>query len=158
MPSKEKIHVRMQELAKRLNYDYRDISHLSAAMYCKKEAGYNDYTNDAMATLGDAVLKLVFAEYFFDRGLDKDAISERKAHMEKNATLKAISDRTGLYLYAYNDRYFANEAPSGSRLPYGNHDIYLEAIIAAIYRDRGLAYTRRWILDFWPQNGFALSR
>ena len=149
MPSTEKIQARMQELARLIGYEYKDISHLCAAMHCKREREKGNYTNDAMATLGDTVLKLVFCEYFFNMGLDKDEITERKVHLERNATLKRICDKLGLYRFAYNDRFFADEAPKNSRLPYGNHDIYLEAIIAAIYRDRGLAYTKKWILAFW---------
>ena len=149
MPSKEKILARMRKLAELISYDYHDLSYLSLAMYCEKENAKNDYTNDAMATLGDAVLKLVWSEHLFDKGLDKDEITARKVKLEKNATLKQISDSVGIFRFAYNDRYFADEAPENQKLPYGNHDIYLEAIIAAIYKDRGLAYTRQWILDFW---------
>ncbi|MBQ9099426.1 MAG: hypothetical protein IJY50_08385 [Clostridia bacterium] len=152
MPSQERIQTKMQELARLLGYDYSDIQHLSNAMYCKKEEGRNDYTNDAMATLGDTVLKLILAEYLYDQGYDKDEISARKLRLEQNTTLKRISDKTGLWQYAYNDRYFADEAPGDAKLPYGNHDIYLEAIIAAIYRDRGLAYARQWVLRFWREH------
>ncbi len=152
MPSDEKIRARMQELADKLEYDYHDLSHLSRAMYCQKEEGKNDYTNDAMATVGDAVLKLIWSDYFFDMGFDKDEISQRKTHLEKNATLKALCDKVGIYPFAYNDEYFANEAPKTRRLPYGNHDFYMEAIIAAIYRDRGLDYTREWVLKFWKKH------
>ena len=73
MPDKAKIYARMQSLAERIGYNYRNLSHLSCAMYCKKEAGKANYTNDAMATLGDAVLDLVWSEYFFAAGLDKEA-------------------------------------------------------------------------------------
>ena len=153
MLSQKKINARMHELAALFDYDCRKLSHIKAAMYCKKEEGRNDYTNDAMATLGDAVMKLVWSEHFFAMGLDKDGITERKAALEKNATLRRICDRVGIYRYAYNDHFFADEAPKNQRLPYGKHDIYLEALIAAVYLDRGLDYTRAWILRFWQKNG-----
>ncbi len=153
MPSEKKIKARMRELAVLLDYDCRDLSYMATAMYCKKEEGRNDYTNDAMATLGDAVMKLVWSEHFFNMGLDKDGITEHKAALERNATLRRICDRVGIHRYAYNDHYFADEAPANKRLPYGNHDIYLEALIAAVYLDRGLDYTREWILRFWKKNG-----
>lgn len=152
MPNEAKIRTRMAEFADILEYDYHDLSHLSSAMYCRRE-GRNDYTNDAMATLGDAVLKLIWSEYFFNMGLDKDDISKRRTPLEKNATLKALCDRIGVYGYAYNDHYFGSEAPKKHRLPYGNHDFYLEAIIAAVYRDRGLEYTREWVLKLWKKYG-----
>ena len=156
MLSKQIIQQRMRELAKQLDYDYADLSHLSAAMFCKAEEKYNDYTNDAMATLGDAVLKLVLAEYFFDLGMDKDEITKRKLELEKNATLKTICDRAELYAYAYNEHYFSGDAPPHKRLPYSDHDFYVEAVIGAIYKDPGLAYVRDWILHFWPKHGFPL--
>lgn len=149
MPTQDIIHTRMQALAAQIGYEYQNIAHLAKALYCEKENARNDYTNDAMATLGDAVLKLVWSEHFYDMGLDKDEITARKVELEKNATLKSICDKIGIYRFAYNDSYFADEAPPSKRLPYGNHDIYLEATIAAIYKDRGLDYVRQWILRFW---------
>lgn len=152
MPSKEQIKIRMQKLAERINYEYTDLSHLAKAMYCKKEVGHKNYANDAMSTLGDAVLKLVWSEYFFNKGLDKDQITAQKVELEKNATLKQICDKVGIYHFAYNDHWFENEAPNDQKLPHGKHDIYLEAIIAAIYKDRGLEYTRQWIHAFWKEH------
>ena len=157
MPSDAKIRTRMQELADILDYTPHDLSYLARAMYCQKEQGRNDYTNDAMATLGDAVLKLVWSEHFFLEGLDKDEISRRKVPLERNATLKAMCDKVGIYPFAYNDSYFANEAPKTRRLPYGSHDFYLEAIIAAISLDRGLDYTREWVLKFWKKHADVLQ-
>lgn len=156
MISKRIIRERMRELAKRLDYEYRDISHLCAAMFCKQEERYNDYTNDAMATLGDTVLKLVLAEHFFDLGMDKDEITKRKILLEKNSTLKDICDKVGVYHFAYNEQFFADDAPVGKHLPYSDHDFYMEAIVAAVYKDRGLAYVRDWILRFWPKHGHAI--
>ena len=148
---KETIRARMRELAQALEYEYKCLKHLARAMYCQKE-GEKNYANDAQATLGDTVLKLILAEHLFRAGLDKDEISRRKALLEKNATLKRINDSAGLYPYAYNDLFFASEAPKNQRLPYSAHDIYLEAIIGAIYLDRGLQYTRQWVLKFWQKH------
>lgn len=152
MPSKTEINRKMQLLADALGYEVRDISHLSDAMYCKKEAGHSNYTNDAMATLGDAVLKLIWSEHFYSLGLDKDDITARKADMENNGTLKNLCDILSVRDFAYNDEYFADQAPAHRQLPYRSHDFYLEAIIAAIYLDRGLAYTAEWVLDFWGKH------
>lgn len=156
MPTKERIDARMQALAKRLDYAYRDLDHLARAMYCKKERGNNNYTNDEMATLGDAVLKLIWSEYFFQKGLDKDEITARKADLENNATLKNLCDAVGAQADAYNDDYFADEAPGHRRLPHRDHDFFIEAIIAAIYMDLGLEGARRWVLSFWEAHADAV--
>jgi dsRNA-specific ribonuclease len=151
MPTNQQIGARMRRLAEQIGYEYHDLSYLKEAMRCVKEEGKNDYTNDAMATLGDAVMKLIWSEYFFDKGLDKDEITVRKAALEQNATLRKISDEKGIARFAYNDEFFADEAPDNRKLPYGKHDIYVEAIIAAIYKDRGLDYVRQWLISLWGQ-------
>ena len=69
--------------------------------------------------------------------------------MENNDTLKNLCDLLSVRDFAYNDDYFADEAPEHAKLPYRSHDFYLEAIIAAIYLDRGLSYTAEWVLRFW---------
>ena len=149
MPTSEKILAHMEELAGRLDYDFHDLSYLAQAMYCEKEPGRFNYTNDAMATVGDAVLKLIWSELFYSMGLDKDEITRRKADMENNRTLKNLCDAVEAQKFAYNDRYFATEAPARNPLPHYDHDFYIEAIVAAIYQDRGLAYTREWAIRFW---------
>ena len=157
MPTPECIHERMLALAKNLGIRVNDTRHLAAAMYCEREDSPNDYTNDAMATLGDAVLKLIWSEHFFDMGLDKDGISDHKADMENNATLRNLCERLHVYDYAYNDRFFGDEAPphrNGPQRP--SHDFYMEAIIAAIYRDQGLEYTRAWVLSLWEAHKDAI--
>ena len=127
MPTKEHVLARMEQLASALNYDYHDLTHLSRAMYCKKQRGYSNYTNDAMATLGDAVLKLIWSEHFFAQGLDKDEITQKKSDLENNGTLKNLCDLVGAQNFAYNDKYFFDEAPAHSRLPHREHDFYIDA-------------------------------
>ena len=152
MPSKEQISTRMQALAARIGYKFADPSHLARAMYCKRQRGNDNYQNDEMATLGDAVLGLVMAEHFFALGMDKDEITERKAALVNNATLKAMCDALGVQRFAYNDDYFADEAPAHAQLPNKDHDFYMEAIFAAVYLDRGLSYTKVWLLELFEKH------
>ena len=156
MPNSEQILARMEELAGRLEYDFHDLSYLAQAMYCEREEGRFNYTNDAMATVGDAVMKLIWSELFYSMGLDKDEITRRKADMENNRTLKNLCDRIEAHKFAYNDRYFATEAPKNRPLPHYDHDFYIEAIAAAIYQDRGLAYTREWAIRFFEKHKDAI--
>lgn len=156
MPKSEQILARMEELAGRLDYDFHDLSYLAQAMYCEREEGRFNYTNDAMATVGDAVMKLIWSELFYSMGLDKDEITRRKADMENNRTLKNLCDTVEAHKFAYNDRYFATEAPKNRPLPHYDHDFYMEAIAAAIYQDRGLAYTREWAIRFFEKHKDAI--
>ena len=77
------------------------------------------------------VMKLIWSELFYSMGLDKDEITRRKADMENNRTLKNLCDTVEAHTFAYNDRYFATEAPRHNPLPHYDHDFYMEAIAAA---------------------------
>lgn len=58
-----------------------------------------------------------------------------------------MCDDLKIYEYAHNDEYFFSEAPKNKKLPKPKHDIYIEAIIAAIYKDRGISYCKNWIIN-----------
>ncbi|MCQ2071157.1 MAG: hypothetical protein MJZ68_08500, partial [archaeon] len=51
----------------------------------------------------------------------------------------------GLHHYAYNSEYFFDEAPGHSRLPSGVHDVYLEAVIGAVFHDLGFDRCSEWV-------------
>ena len=145
------INQKMKELAERIGYEFNDLSHLKKAMYCqiihKPEDGKNrkNYTNDSYATLGDAVLKLILTENFFDKNYDKGKITLKKQELEKNKSLYDICEKYNIFTYAYNDDNFFNQAPKHNKVPHPKHDIYVEAIIAAIYKDKGIDYCKKWV-------------
>ena len=158
---KEFIENKMKELAKLINYEVNDISFIKKAMYCTKLSNQKDdgknrknYTNDSLATLGDAVLKLILSEYFFDQGYDKDEITKEKERLEKGSALFDLCDKSKIIKYAYNDTFFYNDAPKHNKKPHPKHDPYIEAIIAAIYKDKGLEYCRNWVIEFFKINNY----
>ncbi|MDE7349228.1 MAG: hypothetical protein K2N53_06155, partial [Clostridia bacterium] len=53
-----------------------------------------------------------------------------------------------VFKYAYNDSDFYNNSLPHNRVPHSKHDNYIEAIIAAIYKDRGFDYCKKWLLSF----------
>ena len=77
MLSDREIEEKMNELANRLGYECCDISWLKRSMYAEKIDKEGDgknrknYENDALATLGDSILKFILTEYFFDKAQDK---------------------------------------------------------------------------------------
>lgn len=152
---KELIKNKMIELASLINYQPNDISFLGKAMHCQiihnETDGKNrkNYTNDSLATLGDSILKFILTEFLYDKGFDKSQITEKKEKLEKNDFLYDLCLSTGIINYAYNDKYFFPEAPLESQVYHAKHDVYIEAIIAAIYKDRGLEYCRQWIISFF---------
>ena len=155
----ELIASKMLELSNLINYEPNDISFLKKAMRCqiihKEGDGKNrkNYTNDRYATLGDAILKFILTEYLFGKGYDKGDITEKKKQLEKNGTLFNLCNKSGIFNYAYNDKYFSLDAPKQNKVPHSKHDIYIEAIIAAIYKDKGLDYCKEWVISFFQQYG-----
>lgn len=146
-----KIENKMKELAENLHYDFRNIRWLRQAMDCQKLSN-GKYKNQPLATLGDAVLKFTLAEYLYNQKNDQEKITTKKKKIENNATLCDIRDALEIYRYAYNDNYFFCDAPKHEKLPNPKHDSYIEAIIAAIYKDRGIQYCKKWIIDLWRNN------
>ena len=150
---------KMQKLAKLIDYDVVDIRFLQEAMHCqkierKKEDGKKrkNYTNDNYATLGDAILKFILSEYFFDKKYDKAEITRKREKLENNKTLVDLRNEANILDYAYNDQYFSCKAPKENKVPHSKHDVYIEAIIAAIYKDRGMDYCRNWVISFFKKH------
>ena len=150
----EDIQLKMQDLAKLIKYSYKDLSYLEKAMHCQIVHGGKDgknrknYTNDSFATLGDALLKFILTEYLFDYGYDKNVISQNRKLLENNDTLYELCCKIGIYDYAYNDSCFSGEAPLENKVSHSKHDVYIEAIIAAIYKDKGMEYCKKWCIEF----------
>jgi len=57
-------------LADLIKYDSTKLDHLGYAMCVNKEGDYSDanYSNNSLATVGDAVLKLLLSDYLFSMG------------------------------------------------------------------------------------------
>lgn len=155
---------KMKKLAQSISYNQTDISYLKKAMY--RQLIHNDsddgknrknYTNDSIATLGDAILKFILTEYWFNKDFDKFQITKKKEVLEKNETLFKLCDDNGIFEYAYNDDNFFNDAPQDNKVPHSKHDPYIEAIIGAIYLDRGINYCRQWIIEFYKNNNLLLD-
>lgn len=150
---------KMIELAKSINYEPTDITFLQKAMYCqiihKIGDGKNrkNYTNDIYATFGDTILKFILTEYLFDKGCDKAEITQKKQTIENNSTLYDLCNDSGIFQYAYNDLYFSPYAPKENQVYHSKHDVYIEAIIAAIYKDKGFEYCRNWVISFFNKYG-----
>lgn len=155
---------KMIELAKLIDYKPLNISFLQRAMYCqiihKDGDGKNrkNYTNDSFATLGDALLKFILTEYLFDKGCDKAEITRQKQSLEDNSTLFNLCNQLGIFKYAFNDLCFYDDAPSDNQVYHSNHDVYIEAIIAAIYKDKGFKYCRKWVINFFKNNNLLFNK
>ena len=100
-----------------------------------------------MATLGDRVLSLVITEKHFRSGKPKGEITIERAEEEKEDHLKEIKVSIDISKYAFKKDYYSFEDQLSGRekVSIGGHEEFIEAIIAAIYLDRGMKYVRSWI-------------
>ena len=148
---------KMYELAKLIDYAPNNIEYLKEAMYCQSlENKKDEYADESLATLGDAVLKLILTEHLYRKHYNKAEITNVKQAIEKNETLSKLCNKYKIYQYAYNDTYFFTEAPLDKQLPHSEHDFYIEAIIGAIYQDRGMKYCKNWVIQFFQRNSYPL--
>lgn len=138
-----------RELQRVIDYDFKNESHLNEALnVTKTKRGKNKktYYNEALACVGDAVLKTVLADYIYwdlknsNSPLDKAVITERKEQLESDGPLCYVSETLHLVDYAFND--------DQTELPTGKHDRYVEALVGAIFHDGGFESAKQWILRF----------
>ncbi len=161
---KELIGNRMKELAEHIGYEYKDISWLEKAMYCKvvghRGGGKNrdNYSNGQLASLGNAILKMIVADELFDQDKSLGEIDNHKNRPQDYEVLFHLAWESKLYRYAYDDHIDYYDLNCGVHPPLPAHDLYIEAIVAAIYKDRGYDYTREWVKEFLKKNGLVIGK
>jgi dsRNA-specific ribonuclease len=103
--------------------------------------------NQGLALLGDALLDVIVLEYLYQsKGkYGKGKLSNNRDELVKNSTLKIIADRLGL----------GNLILHSGVLGYKNLTDGVEAILGAIYLDRGLGVARDWFFSQLPKETIA---
>ncbi len=152
----EKIRSKMMELQEKIGYQFNNIDLLSTAMKSEKievrNVGKNhkEYTNEGLATVGDAVLKVVIADYLYEKGVTrKGEITTKKSKLENNKNFRKIMTDQKLIEYAYNNEYFQSDnPPKHKQVVNKKHDPYIEAIVGAVYYDAGFDKTKKWIIEW----------
>lgn len=113
--------------------------HSSAAQQIRK--GVKD-SNERLEFLGDSVIGTVIADYLFKKFPYKDEgfLTKLRSKMVSRATHNQIAVKLGLnkFIEANNDRF-------GTRPTSINGDAY-EALIGAIYLDKGFSFAQQFIL------------
>ncbi|RYG23549.1 MAG: ribonuclease III, partial [Chitinophagaceae bacterium] len=99
--------------------------------------------NERLEFLGDAILGSIIAEYLFKRypGQPEGYLTELRSRIVRRETLNNVAMRMGLHKlvqYNKNDRGLSRSHIFGNAL---------EALIGAVYLDRGFTRTRKFILD-----------
>ncbi|MEP6512534.1 MAG: ribonuclease III [Parafilimonas sp.] len=111
------------------------LSHRSV----KESPGEN---NERLEYLGDTVLSTVIADYLFKKYPYKDEgfLTEMRSKMVNRQQLNEIAIKMGLKKLTFYNKF--DNSLKASQI-FGNA---LEAIIGAIYLDKGYDRTRKWIL------------
>lgn len=87
----EKIRLKMTELQEKIGYQFSDINWLSAAMKSEKievrnvSKNHKEYTNEGLATVGDAVLKAVISDFLY-----KGGVTRKGEILQERVNLKII--------------------------------------------------------------------
>ena len=151
------IYQKMHELEGKIHYHFNDIVWLSKSMMSEKidvfgeGKNHSEYTNDGLATVGDAILKSVIADYLYRKGITtKGEITQIKSKLENNEVMHNIMIKCGLIGYAYNAKHFQSDlnVPGHERVVNKGHDPYIEAIVGAVFYDSNYDTTKRWILKW----------
>ena len=102
-----------------------------------------DENNERLEFLGDAVLSAVVADYLFKRYPYKGEgfLTEMRSKMVNRQQLNDIALKMGLRKLTFYNRF--DNALKGSQI-FGNT---LEALIGAVYLDKGYAKTQTWIVE-----------
>ena len=144
-----RIELEMTNLAKLISYPSEDIGKLAIAMRATP-VGDDQFYLSGYETIGDAMLKGIISEYLFARGkTSKAEITKTKQPIEANDSYHKVTLDTGIWMYAYNDEYFAKDnPPDHKKLPNSTHDPYIERIAAAIYFQSGFDELKKWVLKW----------
>jgi ribonuclease-3 len=112
--------------------------------YLNENPGLAPSSNERMEYLGDAVLGLIIAEKLYRDypALDEGEMTKLRSALVRRETLARIAEEIGLGDYIYLGK---GEDSSGGRRKPANLASALEAVIAAVYIDQGLAVTEELI-------------
>ena len=151
-----RIEKEMREFESILNHHFNDYHWLAKAMQSVKikvngeGKNHDEYTNEGLATVGDAILKFVITDNLYREGCTtKGAITDNKSDLENNDIMHKVMLNEGWIQYSYNELHFNKDnPPQHEKIVSKKHDPYIEAIVAAIYYDSNYDTAKHWILKF----------
>ena len=144
----------LAELQKSLGVSFNDLSHLEQALihssYLNENPSFAPTSNERLEFLGDAVLGLVIAEklYLSFPQFSEGEMTRARAALVRRDTLARVARVISLGDFLYLGK---GEEASGGRHKVSNLAAALEAVIAAIFLDRGLATTKEIILRLFNE-------
>lgn len=139
----------MEQLQKRINYTFKDISLLHTALTHSSYANetHKGECNERLEFLGDAVLSIVVSEYLFSHYRDKAEgdLTKLRASLVCETTLAGFARQIQLGSFLKLGR--GERKNGGDKRPSILADAF-EALIAAIFLDGGMEKAREFVLSF----------
>jgi ribonuclease-3 len=136
-------------LEKALGVSFKEPALLRLALvhssYTHENPDWREGHNERLEFLGDAVLNLVVAEALYreEPAMTEGEMTKRRVSLVRRETLARAARAVGLGEYL---RLGKGEEATGGRNKAANLEAALEAVIAAVYLDRGLAAARGAVL------------
>jgi ribonuclease-3 len=133
--------VRLEHLQQVIGVSFKDPSLLEQALihdsYVNENPGLANSSNERMEFLGDAVIGLIIARKLYLDFPDhpEGKLTHIRAALVKRETLASVAESIGLGEYLYLGK---GEEASGGRKKVPNLGGALEAVIGAVYLDRGM--------------------
>lgn len=140
----------ISEFENRIGYKFKDISLLETALTHSSYANEKQLSrdcNERLEFLGDSVLGVITAEYFYHnvKHLPEGEMTKKRAACACEKSLFGFAKEIDLGKYIYLGR---GEENTGGRNRASILADAFEAVIAAIYLDGGLDEARKFVLDF----------
>ena len=139
----------LSALQKTLGINFKDSSLLEKSLVHRSYLNENQIdesdSNERLEYLGDAILGFIVAEKLFKEfpGYDEGRMTRLRSVLVRRETLARIARSINLGDYLFLGK---GEDGSGGRNKSANLARALEAVIAAVYLDRGMTKTRKMII------------
>lgn len=105
--------------------------------------------NERLEFLGDAVLKLTITEYLFNRysNLQEGVLTKYRAKLVSDKMLSMLAKKINL-----KDKMNLGSTVSKQDIPDSVLGDAVEALIAAVYLEKGIEVAKSFILDLWQED------
>jgi ribonuclease-3 len=135
----------LRECQERLNYEFRDVALLQAALRHASSASSRRESNERLEFLGDAVLDLVICQDLYERlpNALEGELTKIKSAVVSRRVCACVADKLRLP----EALTLGQGMEPDDHLPRSLAAAVLESIIAAIYLDGGLEPVRAFILE-----------
>jgi ribonuclease-3 len=151
----------LEELERKLNYSFKNKEYLNLSLthssYAYERGTGNTKQNERLEFLGDVILSLVISEYIYFRYPEKSEgeLAKIRASLVNKSILAKIGKRLSLGRYLLLGR---GEQLTGGRNRSSILANTVEAIIGAIYLDKGLKEASKFIISQFQEDVELLER